>query len=75
MLVQRSERSLRLDNDASPAFQIECEGNVVGDRMAAPDINVEATTASIEDAVEMIVLEPLSVGELHRIRPGQSWTA
>ena len=41
MLIERAEPLLRLDHDPAPALEIEVERDVVGDRMAGPDVDVE----------------------------------
>src|SRR4051794_34302630 len=65
--IQASQLRLRLDDDAAPAALIEPEGNIVRDRMPAADIDVEARLLAGESERQMIVLEVLRIGQLHRL--------
>ena len=61
--AERGERRVRLDRDAAPAREIERERDVVVDRMAGADVDVEAGRLPVEAAPEMEILEALRVGE------------
>ena len=41
------------------------EGNVVGHRMARPNIDIAAPVLSGEDQVEVVILHILRVGKVH----------
>ena len=52
-----------LDRDAAPALEIEAEGDVVVDRMAGADVDVEAVAALAETAHQIEVFVALGVGD------------
>src|SRR5207253_249772 len=60
---ERSQCRVRLNRDAVPAGQIKCKRDVVVDRMAGADIDIEAVRYLAEAAPEMEVLETLRVGK------------
>ena len=64
--VQRRKMLLRLDRNAAPALEIEVERDVVADRMPGADIDVEPRALAFEELGEVIVLEVLRVGQIHR---------
>ena len=51
------------DRDPVPALQIKGERHVVEDRMAGPDIDIEAVIALAQAAQQMKILETLRIGE------------
>ena len=63
--IDVGERLLRLDHQAAPALEVEPERDVVGDGMAAADIDIGAGVLAGENAIEVVVLEVLRIGELH----------
>src|SRR4249919_31871 len=70
MVVARAHgaRKLRkpwigLDRNAAPAPEIEAEGDVVVDRMAGADVDVEAIAALAESAHQIEVFVALGVGD------------
>src|SRR5262249_18181618 len=67
--IKLGELRLRLDHEPAPPLEIKPECHVVGDGVAAADIDVEPALLRPEDEVEMVVLEPLRIGEPHRQRP------
>ncbi len=58
--IERGERLLRLDHEPLPAPQVEPEGDVVGDRVAAADIDVRSWPIG-KDQIEVVVLEVLCI--------------
>src|SRR5215207_1110820 len=66
MAVERREPLLRLDNDPAPALKVEVEGHIVADWVAGADIDIKAARLPFEELGEVIVLEVLRVGEVHR---------
>ena len=69
-LAQLREPGIGLDRDAAPAAQIERKRDVVVDRMAGADVDVEAAGLLAERAQQVHVLVALGVGdELVRIAP------
>ena len=65
--VKGGEFRLRLDDDAAPTPLIEPERDIVGDRVAAADVDIGPALLSGEGEGEVIVLEVLRVGKLHPI--------
>ena len=66
MRIHAREIFLRLDDDPAPAGEIEPAGHVVGDRMAAADIDVETGRLFPQRPPEHVVFEILRVGQIHR---------
>ena len=71
--IEGGELRLRLANDAAPAALVEPLRDVVGHRMAAADVDVEAGLLPGEGEREVVVLEVLGVGErLHPRKMGRA---
>ena len=68
--VDAGQRLLRLDDQAAPALEVEPERDVVGDGVAAADVDVGAGLLVAEQQIEVVVLEVLCVGDLHRFAVG-----
>ena len=64
--VGRRKAELRFDDQSAPALEVEVKRDVVGDGVAAADVDVCAVPDVGEDQVEVIVFEVLGVGQVHR---------
>jgi hypothetical protein len=60
---------LRLDDDAAPALQVKPERDVVGDRMAGTHVDVEPARLIGENPRQVVILEVLRIGQIHRLCP------
>jgi hypothetical protein len=66
MTVESVQTVLRLDHDPAPAGEVEVERHVVGHRVTAADVDIEPIALVREGERQVVVLEVLRVGELHR---------
>ena len=68
--IHVGKRALRLDDQSAPALEVEPKADVVGNGVPPADVDVEAFLAIGKHQIEVVVLEPLGVGDLHRLGSG-----
>ena len=71
--IDVGQRLLRLDHEAAPALEVEPEGYVVGDRVAATHVDVGSLLLAGEHQLQVVVLEVLRIGELHHFARCVGW--
>ena len=72
LAVKLGQFGLGLDDKPMPALEIEMVADIVGHRMAAANIDIDAVRPVAQGAIQMIILEKLGIGQIHRNFPGQA---